>query len=150
MTTDEAGRAKEFAVRVDDDSVCFHVLIIPYPGGVSTEKNAHLNNNLNSMLVPRNEVESKEKCGTLHGSPVYMIRCIGGLFLCAVSKGGSFESIGLGPLPIVAKKIAERAEPDILWNIAKSEELELRFYQDLLPEWEEATEQLREYQRGGV
>ncbi len=97
------------------------------------------------MQITMKEVEGKpRKLGTLKGRPVMHVRTKGGLHIIAAPKGGSFETLGMAHHVAVAKHMAQRYEPDVVWTeLSKSEHWDIRSYESLIPEAEQLTAQAR-------
>jgi hypothetical protein len=89
------------------------------------------------MKVPENQIELKKKVGQSNGKAITHIKTVGGLHLVIDSKG---SVLGSGPHRAVARKIATQFDPDIQWTeLSKSEHVDLRAYEHLLPEWVDVT-----------
>ena len=97
-------------------------------------------------LTPEH-VASKEKVGKLNDQIVWEIATTGGLYVNVIAKGASFEVIGTGPHPAIAKHIASQRCPSIVWTkLKKSDSVPFYEYEYLLPKYEEFTNQLRKAQ----
>lgn len=94
------------------------------------------------------QIARKAKIGRLGENPVYELATIGGLHLCVLVKGSKFEVIGTGSHRAIAKHVARKRCPEIVWtDLSKSDPVEDRVVQNLLPRYEALTEALRTAQR---
>ena len=68
-------------------------------------------------------IKKKEVIGKFNGRDVIMVTTHGGLSICALHKNGSLITVGVGPHPGVAKWIASKKEPSIVFaeSMMKSE-----------------------------
>ena len=93
------------------------------------------------MVLPASQIASRERVGTARGHSVLAIHMIGGLHLIALQKDGSWETLGAGSHPAVARHLAQRNCPDIVWDeLKKSGQPTYADFADLLPEWERVTQ----------
>lgn len=77
------------------------------------------------------------RVGTLKGDPVFLLATRGGLHVVAAKK----KLLGVGPHPAVAKHIAEKREPEIVFDaLQKGDLAEYQDYAVLLPLFEAETE----------
>lgn len=96
------------------------------------------------MNIPANQISYKKQIGKLDGDPIIEMATKGGLHLIIASRKGKAETLGTGSHRAIARHIAEKKEPKIEWTeLAKSDQLELSYFQHLLPKWEEITEDFR-------
>lgn len=99
------------------------------------------------MVLPANQIASKSRIGTARGHSVLVIHMIGGLHLIALQKDGGFETLGAGSHSAVARYLAERNCPDIVWDeLKKSSEPTYEDFKDILPKYEAITNQMRAIQ----
>ena len=100
------------------------------------------------MVLPANQIASKSRIGTARGHSVLAIKMIGGLHLIALNKdAGNWETLGAGSHSAVARYIASRNCPDIVWDeLKKSNEPQYDDFKDLLPKYQEITNQMRAIQ----
>lgn len=99
------------------------------------------------MNIPKEQVKSKKQVGKLGGQPVYELETKGGLHMVFVAKGGSFETLGVGPHRSLSRHIAKKKESDIQWSdLAKADFVDPIYYQNLLPKYEGLTEAVRKAQ----
>jgi len=88
--------------------------------------------------------EKPKKVGNLHGKPVYHLRTKGGLHILVMQKGGHYETLGTGPHRAVARHIAMKHEPEIVWSeLNKSDHVDVKAFELILPKYEELTTALR-------
>jgi hypothetical protein len=101
------------------------------------------------MHIPAGQVLYKKRIGKAGDRQVYGIGTVGGLHLVVAAKsGGSFETLGAGSHPGVARHIAKQFASDVEFDdMAKSQQLSPEFFQDLLPQYVELTEALRALKR---
>lgn len=97
------------------------------------------------MNLEAKQLESKpRKIGDVHGKAVYHLKTKGGFHVLAMQKASGFETIGAGPHPAVARHLASKYEPDIVWtDLEKSEHVDPSLFALMLPKYEELTESLR-------
>lgn len=99
------------------------------------------------MDLSPQHIAYKKNVGTMDGNPVMELATTGGLHLIVGvnPKTGKFETLGAGPHRAIARHIAKkRAKSKIEWNeLAKSEDFSPDTFQDLLPEYESLTDQIR-------
>lgn len=94
--------------------------------------------------IPENQVEFKKKVGKIKDQAVYHIKTRGGLHIIAKTGG---EIIGSGNHRAVARHIAQKYEPDVVWTeLSKSDWYPVDSFQHLLPEAETTTADLRRLQ----
>ena len=75
------------------------------------------------MNITANQIALKKRVGTLHGRPVMQLTTKGGLVMivCQKNEGENFIA-SAGPHPAIAKYIAEKKEPDIVFSeLSKSD-----------------------------
>lgn len=65
-----------------------------------------------------------------------------------VAKSSGFETLAASSHSGMSRYMAEQADPDIVFDVQKSESFDPKFFQDLLPEYQELTRQIQEAQRG--
>ena len=81
----------------------------------------------------------------LNGIPVLELITKGGLSLIATMQKGKPTFLGMGPIYPIAKSIATQHEPNIHWELSKSEDLiDPRAYLHLVPEYEVLTKSLND------
>ena len=100
------------------------------------------------MNIPAKEVVYKKRIGNLKGSPVYSVGTIGGLHLVISSDGGRFEPIGVSPHPAMSRFIAKKKNPEIEYDCLEKSDQDCGYFTDLLLEYEELTDQVREAYNG--
>jgi hypothetical protein len=83
--------------------------------------------------------------GGLNGIPVVELVTKGGLSMIATAQKGKAMILGFGPIYPIAKSIATMKEPNIHWELSKSEDLiDPRAYLHLVPEYKELTKNLQD------
>lgn len=97
------------------------------------------------MHIPAAQISYRRKIGRAGRRAVFGIGTIGGLHVVAASgPGGGLEILGTGSHPGIAKFIAQRHAADLEFDeMAKAEALDPKYFMDLVPQWEEFTNQLR-------
>lgn len=99
------------------------------------------------MQISRQQMASKpKKVGKLNGKDVFHLPLKGGLHMIvgASEKAAGFETLGTGPHPAVARHIAMKKQPDIMWTeLNKADYVEPEHYQHLLPKYEAMTDAIR-------
>ena len=99
------------------------------------------------MVLPASQIASRKRIGSANGHSVLGIHLIGGLHLVALSKDSGFETLGAGSHAAVARYLAERNCPGIVWDeLEKSSQPTYEDFRDLLPKYELITNQMREIQ----
>jgi hypothetical protein len=98
------------------------------------------------MIIPGDEVISRNIVGKLGDKVLWAISTIGGLNLVeARSSNGARSVIGAGSHRAVARMIAKRTNPDIEWTVLeKSSEIDPRDVEDILPFWQAVTLRVQE------
>jgi hypothetical protein len=101
--------------------------------------------NLGLMNIPKEQIELRKKAGKVKGKDVYHIKTRGGFHVMALSTG---EVIGTGPHRVVARAVAQKFEPDVVWSeLSKSDDFyPLETYEHYLPKYEEVTKQMQALQ----
>lgn len=107
-----------------------------------------VNPNLNAMDISSEQISEKpKKVGTLKGRPVFSMRTKGGLYMLVAPKGQSFETLGTGPHRGVARHIAQKHEPDVVWtDLSKADHVPIEHFEFVLPEYEDLTNRIRKLQ----
>lgn len=97
------------------------------------------------MQIDAKQIDQKpKKVGSVNGKPVFHLRTKGGLHILVMQKGGSYETLGTGPHRAVARHIASRHEPDIVWDsLSKADHVDVSSFAMILPKYEQITEALR-------
>lgn len=95
--------------------------------------------------IPSDQIIKKEKVGHLDGEDVWQLAYKGGLNAVALQKrSGRVETLALGSHRAIARHIAKKARPGIVWTgLAKSENYPYESYAKLLPKWEAVSEAVR-------
>jgi len=103
------------------------------------------------MNLDSNQLDQKpKKVGNLHGKPIFHVRTKGGLHVLVMQKAGSFEALGTGPHRAVARFIANKHEPDIVWQeMSKSDHVDEAAFAMVLPKYEQITDALRQLSKKG-
>lgn len=93
------------------------------------------------MNIDKEQIQSKRTIGKLKGQPVLELVTKGGLHMVIAQKGGKHEAIGIGPHVAVAKHIASKKEPEIVFTeLSKADYMEPYLYMALVPEYERLTD----------
>lgn len=91
-------------------------------------------------------IATKKILGHLGSNKVIQMSTTGGLFLMFVAKSQP-ELIATGPHPAVCRHIATKRYPDIIWTaLQKSDHVPVEFFKDVLPKYEQQTQDIRKYQ----
>jgi hypothetical protein len=98
------------------------------------------------MIIEQNQIKSTKKVGTLKGADVFMLVTKGGLHLVASPQKGSIKYLGTGPNVCVSKFVTEKNEPDVLWEISKSEDyiVDVNVFAPIIPDYIELTKKFNE------
>ena len=93
------------------------------------------------MIIPSDEVISKDVVGKWGNKTLWAVATVGGLYLIeARSPDGARQVIGAGSHRAVARHIAKKMNSDVEWTVLeKSSGIEFRDFEDVLPFWEEVT-----------
>lgn len=99
------------------------------------------------MQIDAKQIDEKpKKVGELRGQPVMHLRTKGGLHVMVKSNG---QVLGTGPHHAVARHIAMKYEPDIVWTeLSKADHVTADSYAMVLPKYEAITDDLRLLQAG--
>ena len=96
------------------------------------------------MNIPANQVAYRRRVGSVGSRAVFGIGTTGGLHIVVAARGAGFETLGAGSHPGIARHIAKKHAPEIVFDdLAKSELPDIRHFADLLPDYEELTAELR-------
>ena len=94
--------------------------------------------------IPASEIKYKKKVGVDGGDPVHEIATVGGLHLIVAVRKGGAETLGIGSHRAVARHLATKKARALQWTeLSKSEAVEDRFIQHLIPKWEAVTDAQR-------
>lgn len=98
--------------------------------------------------ITQDQIAYRKKVGKLGDATVVEIGLIGGLHLIAKSvAGGKPEILGAGPHRAVARHIARKRNPEIVFTeLNKSDHIEPMYFEDLLPQYEALTDGLAKAQ----
>lgn len=99
------------------------------------------------MDIGKEEVKDKKEIGKLGKDKVWLVNTIGGLSMCVLGKPIP-EILSMGSHPLMAKHIASKKFKDLTLDFAKSEELPIEVFQDLLPKYEALTDAIIALQKG--
>ena len=67
-------------------------------------------------ITPEQLAEKPKHIGTLKGHKIFSVATKGGFFMVVEPTGTGFETLGVGPHPAIARHIAQKHEPDIVWS----------------------------------
>jgi hypothetical protein len=96
------------------------------------------------MDITPEHIAYKKRVGRIGHSPVIELATTGGLHLIVAARGGKSEVLGAGPHRAVARFIAKKKEPDIMWTeLSKSDWVPVEHFADILPEYEAYVDALR-------
>lgn len=96
------------------------------------------------MDIAADQISSKKRVGKIGTSPVLELATSGGLHLIVCARNGKAEVLGTGPHRAVARFIAKKRESKIEWtDLNKSDYVDPAFFQDILPQYEEQTNEYR-------
>lgn len=85
-----------------------------------------------------------KKIGRLNDKDVFGMTTKGGLSLVVSAKDGAFETLGAGPHAAVARHIAKKRNPDVVFTeLNKADYIDERAYAQYLPKYESITEALQ-------
>lgn len=98
------------------------------------------------MNISAKELLYKKRIGKASkGRTVFGVGTIGGLHLVVAVGGGKMETLGAASHPALARHIATKNDPELEFNdLAKSEQIDPKFFADMLDSYVELTNQLRE------
>lgn len=101
--------------------------------------------NLGHVNISANQLKGKpKKVGRQDGRDVFALSTKGGFNMIVAPKGQSFETLGTGPHPCVARHIAEGKYKDIAWtDLNKADFVPYEDYASLLPKYEAITDAMR-------
>ena len=87
-----------------------------------------------------------KRIGHIDGRAVNEIVTTGGFHIVAThDKDGKLEILGTGPHRAVSRAIAKKREPKMqITELSKADYIEPQFFEDILPQYEQATDLLRE------
>jgi hypothetical protein len=99
---------------------------------------------MDQMDIKLDDLEDKpKKIGTLEGNPVFQIQTKGGFNVIAAQKGAQFKIIGAASHQAIARHIAQKKEPTLVYeSLQKSEAYPLYAFKDLIASYEDLTDQL--------
>jgi hypothetical protein len=91
------------------------------------------------LTIPSNEIVYKERVGTCGKATLEASYTAGGLHLIEMrSPDGRKEVIGAGSHRAVARHLAKRKHPDLVWTVLeKSADPQLSDFEDVLGFWQE-------------
>lgn len=96
------------------------------------------------MNISQEEVEFKKAVGKARGKTLYHLKTRGGLHIIGLEGG---EILGTGSHKGIARHIARKTEPDVVWTeLSKSEHIDPQDFEHLIPQYEELTQTLRKAQ----
>jgi hypothetical protein len=101
--------------------------------------------NLLPVNISANQLKGKpKKVGKHDGRDVFALATKGGFNMIVAAKGQSFETLGAGPHPCVARNIADQKFKGITWtNLNKSDYVDFEAYEHLLPKYTAITDAIR-------
>jgi hypothetical protein len=97
------------------------------------------------MNIDKEQIASKRTVGTYKGKPVIELVTKGGLHMMVGQKDGKHEAFAAGPHSAVAKHIASKREPDIVFTeLSKADYMEPYLYMAIVPEYERLTDLIKD------
>ena len=98
-----------------------------------------------TIAIDSKQLDGKpKKVGTLDDKPVYQVRTKGGLNMIC---GPTGKPLGVGPHQAVARAIALKAEPTLVWNdLANGDYCPPDSYEFLMPKYEALTARIQALQ----
>lgn len=96
------------------------------------------------MDITPEHIAHKKRVGRIGHSPVIELATTGGLHLIVTARNGVSEVLGAGPHRAVARFIAKKKEPEIMWTeLSKADWVPVEHFADVLPFYEEYTNAMR-------
>ena len=96
-----------------------------------------------TLLIPSDQIKSREVVGDLDGDKVVHLAYVGGLNAIVRVSNGHSKPLAFGSHPAVARHLPKKQAPSIKWtSLRKSDHYPLEAFQHLLPRWEAITAQL--------
>lgn len=96
------------------------------------------------MNIKAEHIAYKKNIGKLDGRNVIEVATTGGLHLVLQVKNGQPDLLASGPHGAIARHIASKKEPNIVFTeLSKADYMEPYLYMALIPEYERLTEQMR-------
>lgn len=97
--------------------------------------------------IPVDQIVRREQVGTLDGDPVLAVSYIGGLHVVAAVRKNRTDTIAIGPHRAIAKFLAKKAKPSIVWTgLSKSDDYPYAAYAHLVPKWDAISTEARRRQ----
>lgn len=94
--------------------------------------------------IPASEIKYKKKVGSDGEDAVHEIATVGGLHLIVAARKRGTETLGIGSHRAVARYLAQKKAKSLQWTeLSKSEHVEDRFIEHLLPKWSKITDRQR-------
>jgi len=95
------------------------------------------------MQIRPQEIDYKKDIGTLDGRPVIELGLKGGLHLVLTTHGPKIDYLGVGPHRAVARFMAKKRQPNILFTeLSKADDVAPEHFQHLVPQYEAMLGQL--------
>lgn len=103
------------------------------------------------MNLEKKQIKETKVIGKLNGQPVVLMTTFGGYSIVASPQKGLVKYLGAGSLPAISKHVAAINEPNIQWELSKSEEdaVDVRAYAHVIPEYLKLTQKLQELYDNG-
>lgn len=99
------------------------------------------------MDIPAKQISYKKKIGKVGDDAVYEIGTKGGLHMVVALRKKGPETLGTGSHRAIALHLAMQREPEmVVTALSKSDHVELRYFEHLLPRYEEETRRIRAMQ----
>ncbi len=95
------------------------------------------------ISITKEQLDGKpRRVGTLDDKPVFAVRTKGGFNMVCASNG---KPLGAGPMMAVARHIAEKAEPKLIWSdLSKGDWIDPTHFEFLLPRYEAVTARMQD------
>lgn len=101
------------------------------------------------LTIPSRQISYRKKIGMLGDKPVVALGVIGGLHVVVLSNGAKVEPIGASPHRGMAKFLASKRHPDIVFDeLEKSERFDPAECPDMVAEYDRFTSRLAEVVNG--
>jgi hypothetical protein len=97
------------------------------------------------MNISKDQLQYRKRIGHLGARSIIEVGVIGGLKIVAVQEAsGKLKTLGAGSHRAIARFLAKKAEPDLeIDALEKSDEINYNDFKDLLPFWEQVSNQMR-------
>lgn len=91
------------------------------------------------------DISTKKRVGSLDGHSIFEITTTGGFTMVLMAKNGNAETLGAGCHPAIARHIASRSYPDLVFtDLAKGGYVPVSAFEHLLDKYTEVTKHCNE------